>query len=355
MKVLTHYIALTMLKSIGLTVFCLLGIEFIFSLVSELNNVGTGDYGILPALYYLLLSMPQKIYQLFPMAALVGTLMGLGILASHSELIVMRAAGLSKIQLSKVVFKTALGLAIATWLIGEGMGPYLDKLANDSKALALSGGQALKTAHGTWIRDGNEFIHVRALYVGGHLEGITRYQFNEKLKLQKAITASYADYIDQHWILYDIHETNFNQQDISQQHYAQQIWQSFLTPGILSVVGEKYLDRLSLKGLWRTIGYRSANGLDIRPYQLAFAEKIMQPFATTAMMLLAIPFIFGPLRNTSMGLKIVTGIFIGFCFYIFNELFGHLALVYGMSPFFGAALPTMVVAAAGGAALYRSG
>lgn len=341
-KRLPLYLATTILTTIGMVMFLLLGLELIFSLVNEVRDIGTNDYTFLKASAVLALTIPQKIYQMFPMSALIGTLMGLGVLASHSELVVMQAAGISIRRITQTVVAIALVLGIIIWGVGEGVAPYLDKMSNHMKAQALSGGQALRTNHGTWVRDGDDFVHIRKLYVGGHLEGITRYQFDENLNLKKAIYASYGDYIDKRWVLKDIQETIFNDDSVSRETHESQNWDSVLSPNILSVVSEKYLDKLSMVGLKRTIDYRKANGLESKPFELAFWEKVMQPISVAVMMFLAIPFIFGPLRQATMGLRLVSGILVGFSFYTFNEMFGHLALVYQVPPIIGAVLPTFL-------------
>ncbi len=186
---LSLYLGQTIIKTIAMVMLLLLGLDLVFTLVNEVRDIGTGDYGFIHAAMVLGLSIPQKIYQMFPMSALIGTLMGLGVLASNSELVVMQAAGISVRKITLSIVMVALALAMFVWGFGEGIAPYLDKLSHQVKATAMSGGQALRTSHGTWLRDGDDFVHIRKLYVGGHLEGITRYQFGDKLKLKKATDA----------------------------------------------------------------------------------------------------------------------------------------------------------------------
>lgn len=338
---LYRYINKTILVTIGMVMLLLLGLDLVFSLVNEIRDIGTGDYGLWPAIQVLGLSVPQKIYQMFPMSALIGTLMGLGVLASNSELVVIQAAGISIRQITQSIVVLALVLGLLMLGLGEGAAPYLDKVAQGIKANAMSGGQALRTSHGTWLRDGDDFVHIRKLYVGGHLEGITRYQFNDSLELEKAIYASYGDYINKKWVLKDIQETKFGE-TITRQTKHEQVWHSSLSPSILSVVGEKYLEKLSMAGLVKTIQYRRHNGLDAKPFELALWEKISQPLSIAVMMFLAIPFIFGPLRQATMGLRLMSGILVGFAFMTINDMFGHLSLVYQTPPIIGAILPTFL-------------
>jgi lipopolysaccharide export system permease protein len=341
MKTLSLYVARTTLSALAITLVLLVGIELIFGLVNELRFVGKGDYGLSQAFTFLLLSMPQNIYQMFPMAALVGSLMGLGQLATRSELIVMQAAGLSPQKITLQLMKFAFVVAFLVWCFGEGVAPHSEKLAQNLKARSLSGGQTLRTPHGTWMRQGKEFIHIQEMHVGGHLEGITRYNFSEDMDLKKSSYASYADYINDSWVLYDIHETNFLTEKTTSDYIVQEYWEKGIDPNILQVVGVKYLDELSLVGLLKTIHYRKDNDLDPKPYQLALWQKIVQPLAVLVMMFIGAPAVFGPLRNATMGFKLFIGMLIGFGFHTVNELFGPLTLVYQISPIIGATLPTL--------------
>ncbi len=315
MNKITLYLWKSILIAILLVLTLFIGLEFIFSLVNELRYVGTGSYTTLDAFNFIFLSMPQHIAQLFPMATLVGTLMGLGLLASRSELIILRSSGMSLGDIIAAVLKLSFILALVVWFMGEWVSPIAEKMAHDNKALSLSQGQALRTKNGTWMRDANNFIHIQSMTSDGHLEGIT---------------------------LHEIQETVFEQDKTSRQKIDEQIWNSNLSPEVLSQVGMKDLDDLSLMGLWHTISYREKNHLETKPYQLALWQKIVRPLATLVMMFLAIPFVFGPLRSATMGLRMLVGVLVGFTFYTFNQLFGPLTLVYQIPPIVGAFLPTVL-------------
>jgi lipopolysaccharide export system permease protein len=347
MDKITLYIGKTLFVTIMLVTTLFVGLEFMFSFVNELRFVGTGDYSTSLAIGTILLSIPSQIAQMFPMSALVGTLLGLGLLASRSELIVMRAAGLSIGNIIAGVLKLALLLVVIVWILGEWIAPMADKFAHIQKASALSGGQALRTTNGTWMRDGLDFVHIQVMQSGGHLEGITRYEFDEAMELKKASFASHADYVEDHWVLHDIDETIFEAGTVARDHIAKRDWVSHISPDILSIVGVKDLEELSLVGLWQTIRYRVVNHLDPKPYQLAFWQKMIRPFATLMMMFLAIPFVFGPLRSATMGLRMLVGVLVGFVFYTVNQLFGPLTLVYQIPPVLGALAPTLLFFGAG--------
>lgn len=342
MNKITWYLAQTLFVTILLAILLFVGLEFIFSFVNEMRHVGNGDYTTQCALQYILLSLPAQIAQAFPMSALVGTLLGLGLLASRSELIVMRSVGWSVGNIILAVMKLACVLVCFAWILGEWIAPMADNRAHHLKATALSQGQALSTSQGTWLRDGQHFVHIQSIENSQHLQGVTRYEFNQQQQLQKASFAQQADYVEDKWILHDIQETTFSEESVSKAHIMQQEWVSHIKPELFTIVGVKDLDELSMAGLWKTIRYREANQLDAKPYLLAFWQKMMRPFATLVMMFLAIPFIFGPLRSATMGLRMLVGVMIGFVFFTINQLFGPLTLVYSLPPFLGASLPTLL-------------
>lgn len=342
MDKLTLYLGKTLLTTILLSMLLIVGLEFIFALVNELRYIGTGSYTTLQAVSYILLSIPSRIAQMFPMSALVGTLLGLGLLASRSELIIMRAAGLSLSDIMAAISKLAIVLIVSIWVLGEGLAPMLDKSAHVQKAIALSSGQALRTMHGIWLRDGNNFIHIETLDSPKEMAGITCYEFDADLTLVKASFAKKAYYRDKQWVFSDVKESVFMEDKVIVNNIAEQKWVSHIEPEILDVVGVKDLDELSLTGLWQTIQYRKINQLDVRPYELAFWQKLLRPLATLVMMFLAIPFVFGPLREATMGLRMLVGVLVGFVFYTISELFGPLTLVYSLPPFVGALLPSLI-------------
>jgi lipopolysaccharide export system permease protein len=345
MKLINRYIGVSIVKATLVAMLLLLSLETFFAFVNEIRYVGTGDYTIADALTYLIFQMPQRLYQMFPMSALLGSIMGLGILASNSELVALRAAGIGYRQIMKAVFQVGFLMAVLVWISGEFLAPLTDRIAQNQRAFALSGGQALMTDQGTWMRDGRDFVHVSSLHVNGFLEGVTRYQFDESLRLKKAIYAAQAERKRDHWILYNVRETEISDEGLSTRRAPQERWYSSLDPEVLRVVGMKYLDRLSLVGLIKAIEYRQANGLEVGAYQYALWDKCVQPFVVLVMILLGISAIFGPLRNANFSLRMLSGILMGFAFFILNASFGPLSVLYGIPPFLAVMIPSMLVLA----------
>lgn len=341
MRKITFYIAKTILGTLLLTLFLLVGLEFIFSFVNELRLVGAGDYTFYKALLHVFFSLPSLSIQLFPMAALVGTLLGLGLLATRSELIIIQTAGLSKGDIVAIVLKLSCVFVFITWVAGEWWIPMLDNWATTQKAVALSKGQALNTAHGVWMKEGEDFIHIKRVR-SDYLEGVACYSFDKDLQMKKIAYASYADYQSDHWVLHDIVETLFSDQSVTKAHIKERTWRSALDPKVLHVVGVKEPEDFSLKALWNIIQFRKQNELDSAAYQLIFWQRLIRPLAVLIMMFLAIPFLFGPLRQVSMGVRTLVGVLVGFSFFTINQLMGPLTLVYHIPAFIGAILPCVL-------------
>lgn len=339
---ITRYLGNTVIGAILLTLLLLVGLELIFSFVNELRFVGTGQYSTLEATKVIFLSLPTQIAQLFPMAALVGTLLGLSTLAARSELIVLRAAGLSIMDITLALFKVGILLVLFAWLLGEIVAPMTDKWAHATKAVSLSNGQALSTQHGVWMRDGKAFVHIQSVDKNHRLTGITRYEMDDNLQLRESSYAESGTFEGDHWVLSQVHNTQFYPEGTQSDFEEQQSWSSQIAPEIVGIVGNKALDELNLFELWRSIDYRKNNHLNARPYQLAFWQKIARPFSTFVMIFLAIPFVFGPLRRATMGLRILVGVLVGFAFYTISQLFGPLVMVYPIAPIVGAFLPALL-------------
>ncbi len=342
MNILDKYIGKQVIITIALVTFALLGVDVFFYLVNELRFVGKGDYTVISALQFVLLTIPRKIYILFPWAALLGSLLALGGLAKNSELVAMRVASVSVGRISWSVLKAGLLLTTVMFICGEVISPSTEALAQRKKTQALSRGQAIQTQFGTWVRHGDEFIHVGAVKDPTNLGDITRYDFNQQMQLQSVVFAEHANKQQGQWDLSNVKGTQFNQHGTHIISTDQLQIADLLDTEILQASGVKHLERLTMLNLWRVIKSRLAQELNATEYERAFWLKVVQPFAALVMVFLAVPFAFGPLRSSSAGLKILVGVLVGFGFHTLNSIFGPLTAVTGLSPMLAAVIPTMV-------------
>ncbi len=354
MRILSNYIGRTILFTILLTVFLIVSIDMLFLLVNELRAVGEGNYTIFTAFQYILLVLPERLYFLFPMACLVGALVGLGLLAGHSELIVMRSSGVSLLQITGAVLKAAFILVVVITLFGELVVPRAVRYAEVLREQATSGSQSVVTPQGTWMRDGNHFVRIKQILPNGDMKGIIRYTFDDKHDLESATYAERAEFNSDNskWTLYNVKETDFAEKELTVFTADEKPWDTTIQPRLINILIEEP-ESLSILGLLNYIQYLRDNQLRTQEYSLTLWKKLWQPFATMVMVFIAIPVIFGPLRSATMGLRLLTGVMLGFAFYILNQLFGPLSLVYGAFPPFLAAILPSIVFGIGGLILYR--
>lgn len=353
MKILDKYIAKEITERVFIVALALLGFDLFFTLVHELKVIGQGSYTLGAAFGYLALTIPNRLYLMFPWAALIGALLGLGALASHSELVIMRVSGISVARITIAVLKAALWLMLIVVGLGEGIAPTTERLAQERRTLALSGGQALETADGLWVRHGAEFIHIDAVRAAGELLGITRYQFNAQQQLQEALYAKRAILGSRGWELQEVQGTRFQENKTEIFSEKTLVLPQLFNPEILETARIKHPERLSIFTLWRTIRQRSQNELNIETYELAFWSKLFQPLVVLMMVWLAVPFVFGPLRSVSMGFKMVTGILVAFTFHTVNNVFAPLTVVYQLPPVLAVLLPIVVFSGIGAYLLRR--
>jgi len=341
-KILDLYIGKTIIATTSLVLATFVGLSAIIKYVEQLRKVGQGTYDLIQALMYVLLSIPRDIEMFFPMAALLGALIGLGMLASSSELVVMQAAGFSKLNIGMSVLKTAVPLMILVTLLGQWGAPQAQKMARDLRAFATSGGAILSVRTGVWARDANDFIFIGKVE-DDKIFGMNMWRFDQDKQLESIVHAAKVEYeSDNTWIMKDVQVTEMvDEVQISKQSLPEYRWTTSLAPDKLAVVTVKP-EELSLGGLYDYVSYLKASEQDPARYELAFWRKVTQPFSIAVMMLMALSFIFGPLRSVTMGARILSGVIAGFTFYISSEFFGPLSLVYNIPPVFGAVMPSVV-------------
>lgn len=342
LTIFDRYVGRTVLMAMLLCELTLVGLSAIIRYVEQLRSVGQGTYNLLSAFYYVLLSMPQEIVLFFPIAALLGGLIGLGQLASNSELVVMQAAGRSRLNIVVSALKTTLPMMLVIMLVGEFVAPVAKLASDDLRSQAKTGGQVVQSVYGVWAKDNDAYINIGQARRDGTLSDITLYYFNENTQLERITQAESAVYQEHHWRLTNLTDTLFNAGvSIETEHQDSRDWQTSLTPEKLGVVAIDP-NELSMRGLWQYRDYLEDNGQDSGEYALEFWRKALQPIMVIAMMLLASSFVFGALRSVTMGARLLLGILCGFGFYVSNQVFGPISLVYHVPPVLGALGPSLL-------------
>ncbi|WP_365868805.1 LPS export ABC transporter permease LptG [Arsukibacterium sp.] len=219
--------------------------------------------------------------------------------------------------------------------------PVSDRAARELRIKAISDGNLFAARQGVWAKDGDSFVNIQEVDDVGNLSGLTIYKFGSDLQLETVVTASSAVYRNERWRLTEVTELSFSAERVLQNNLPEQQWRSSLSPDKLGVVTIKP-EMLSLTGLAQYVDYLEQNDQEASRYELAYWRKVLQPLSVAAMLLLALSFIFGPLRSVTMAARVLLGILTGFGFFMSNELFGPLALVYQLPPLAGAMLPSLL-------------
>lgn len=350
MKLLDNHVRVAVLLSMAVVLGVTVSLDLIFSLIDELGESGV-DYSVGNALLYVIMTTPTSIYELLPYAALGGALIGLGVLASNNELVVMQSVGIHKWRIVVAVLKPTLLVMLTGLVIGEFVSPPLEQVANSNKAIQQSGSSSINSEAGTWRKVGNDYIHINAIAPGGEeLFGISRYSVNEQRELVSASFAEAGEYVRTeaggYWRLLNVSQSLMNGSSIITGDYLQEDWEADLSPELLSVLLVEP-DKQSITGLFQFAQYFESEGLDSGVYFLAFWKKLLQPLSTLVLVILAVSFVFGPLREATMGYRIFIAISIGLAFTTVQRMMEPVSLIYGFSPLMAVLTPILLCAAAG--------
>ncbi|KQQ50695.1 LPS export ABC transporter permease LptG [Pseudomonas sp. Leaf127] len=353
MGMLDRYIGKSVFVAILAVLGIILGLASLFALIDEMGDI-SDSYTLMDAGAFVLLTAPRRVYEMLPMAALIGCLIGLGSLASSSELTIMRAAGVSIGRIVWAVMKPMLVLMLVGVLVGEYVAPAAENKGQADRSLAQGTGESQSAKHGLWHRQGDEFIHINSVQPNGLMYGVTRYRFDEQRHMLTSSFARQANYQQDYWELSDITTTHFRNGQTDIVKTPTERWDVSLSPQLLSTVIMPP-ESLSITGLWSYAHYLGDQGLNNGRYWLAFWTKVLQPLVTVALVLMAISFIFGPLRSVTLGQRVFTGVLVGFIFRIAQDLLGPSSLVFGFSPLFAVLVPAGICAVAGVLLLRRAG
>ena len=183
-KILDLYIARTLLGTITVTLSVLIGLSALIKFVEQLRKIGEGDYDMLVAFIYVLLSLPRDLEQFFPMATLLGGLIGMGVLASNSELVVMQAAGMSRWNIINSAMKSTLVMILLVMAVGEWVTPYSETKAKQIRTEAISGGSLFSSDKLVWAKDGDRFVSIGQVLSQDSLKDVSIFSFNPDLSLE---------------------------------------------------------------------------------------------------------------------------------------------------------------------------
>jgi lipopolysaccharide export system permease protein len=313
-----------------------------FDVIDEIGSVGRNGYSLGQAAIVVLLNVPGHLYEIMPVAVLIGTLLALSRLVGNSEYAVMRVSGLSTWRVAGYFSVIGVVLSLLVLLLGEYIAPWSAQAAQRYKLLATHSVVAQQFRTGLWVKDGSRFINVREVMPDNTLRGVEVYSFEADGRLGWTRVADQARWRGgQAWDLQGVVETRFSADGLHASRRAHQEWQSVLTPDILSVLLVAP-EKMSARALWRYVMHLKENGQKATRYELALWTKFISPFVIPIMMLIVMPFaIQGPRSGGTSG-KIFMGILAGLGFHLLSRLFGHLGLLNDWPVVAVATLPLLI-------------
>lgn len=351
MSILLRHVSREILSASVLAVLALLGLFSFFDLISELGDTHATTYTPLVALAYVTLNTPVRLYELVPVALLIGSLFAWNRLALGSEFNVMRTAGLSMYRL--VTWMLALGMVVgaSTLLLGEYVTPYAEQAAKQLKARATTGVVAREFRTGLWAKDGHTFINIREMRPDASLRDLRLYVFDEEFHLRAMRHAAQAVWEDGRWLLKQVTETAIGPQRTTTLHLPDQEWKSAITPDLLSVLMVSP-ERMSIATLRAYISHLRNNRQEAGRYEIALWNKLIYPAAAPIMLMLALAFAYRPPRAGGAGGRLLIGVLLGLGFHLVNRLVAQVAQLLNWSPPAAAIVPVLLFAAAAGLAVW---
>ncbi|WP_435750715.1 LPS export ABC transporter permease LptG [Thauera sp. AutoDN2] len=344
--VLLRYLAREIFGSTLLVLVAFLGLFAFFDLINELEDIGKGGYTLYQAVIYVVLTLPARVYELMPIAVLIGSLYALATLARHSEITVMRASGMSNGALMRTLGLIGVVFVALVFLIGEYVAPPAESAAEEWKLNATKATVSQQLRSGLWVKDGRQVINVRTLMPDRTLRNARIYTFDENYALVSIAEASQGVFDGQgEWKLLEVARTRFHGDRTEVEHLPEIAWKSELTPEVLGVLMVSP-EHMQLGRLWTYIKHLRDNGQNSDRFEIALWKKIIYPFAVLVMMALAMPFGFIHDRMGGASARIFMGVMLGVGFHLLNGLFSNLGMINAWPPVMAALTPSLIFLAA---------
>ena len=346
MNLLDRYIIRAVLGGafVVMAVLITLGALFLFS--NQQDDIGVGSFSALDAFWFVLLNIPQQVYELLPFGVLIGSLIGLGSLARGSELTVMRAAGLSVWRVAGSVAMAGTLLIVLAVICGEFLAPPLQAMAKQQKLLSKFSTITFAGRAGPWVRDGDLLINVSQQSGTGEFTGMLIVELDKEHELKSVSTASTAKVQpDGGWMLSNYESTRFGGEVIESERQASHAFRSAIGGDFLALTVSQPR-QLQTHVLWGLIRHLRENSLDSSEQEFAFWSRIARTSAILFAALLAVPFVFGNLRAAGAGARTLLGVLIGVAFFFIQRMLESGAVVFDVSPLVLAWFPTALLAAA---------
>jgi lipopolysaccharide export system permease protein len=331
---------------------------FFIDFVDEMSRVGRNGYTPKAAALATLLEQPGHVYELFPIAVLIGTIYSMARLAQSSEFTILRTAGLGPGRALSLLGVIGLLFAVLTFGLGEYVTPHSEQAAAFLKARFGMGLAIGRT--GAWLKehrqdpDGGRSVTVNVRGVGkdGELTGVRIYEMDDGGRLVRSIAAQHAvvgraKSVDA-WTLKDATQTLWvdsadasSAPRVRQVHVDQMAWPTHLDASV-AAAAVLPVGSMGAVGLWRYSTHLAAQEQASQTYRIQFWKRVLYPFACLVMVALALPFAYLHARAGGVSVKVFGGIMLGISFVLLNNVVGHLGLLHDWTPWIAASVPSVV-------------
>lgn len=343
MNTLDRYLYRTVLIYTAMAMAVLLTLGALFLFISQQSDIGVGNYSTGDAFLFTFLNFPQQAFELLPIGALIGALMGLGHLASGSELVVTRASGVSVWRIAWPVGLAGLTMAVAMYGLGEYVAPPMAQLAKREKTSSKLADVSFAGSGSAWVKDGNLILRVATGEVDQGFGGVTLFELDGANRLKSVKRAERISVADPgHWRMHNVATTRFGANKIDSDVVPEVSMTATVNPDFLGLAATDP-ELLTLRGLWAYIDHQRHNNLDTAAYEIGFWSRIARLFAVIVVSLLALPFVFGPLRTTGAGTRTVIGVMLGVVFFLITRTVENGGQLFGLNPLLVGWLPTAVI------------
>ena len=342
MRLIRRYLVIEVLTATLFVFAALLSLYTLLDMIRELKDFGQGNYRLPQILGYVLLSIPAHIYEIFPIAVLIGAIFAMAQFAANSEYTVIRSSGVSMARFSGVLVLIGAALAAVNFLVGELIAPVSEQAAQRLRVRATTGVVASDFRSGLWVREATRFVNVQRAQPDSTLQGVRIYEFDQDYRLRSISHASKGSFQkDERWLLEDVVQTVFEGSQVRVARIGQIQWSSVLTPALLSVL---LVDpqRRSARDLYFYVQHLRENRQQTARFEIALWTKFTYPLAVIVMLVLAAPFAQMQRRVGGVGAKIFAGIMLGLGFHLVNRFVGHAGAIYEWPVVLSAVLPSLL-------------
>jgi lipopolysaccharide export system permease protein len=340
MRLIRRYVTTEILTATAFVFAALVSLFALLDVIRELKDFGQGSYRLPQILGYVVLSIPGRVYELFPIAVLIGTIFALAQLAASSEYTVIRVSGVSVVRFAGLLAMIGVLLATTSFLIGEFVAPAAEQAAQRLRVHAKTGVVASDFRSGLWIKEARSFVNVRQPLPDSSLAGVRIFDFDDQHRLVSISLAKRGTYQpDERWLLEDVVKTVFENDRTRVERLDRTYWVSVLTPSILNVLLVDPEQR-SARDLFYYVEHLRESRQQSARYEIALWTKFTYPLAVVVMMIMALPFAHLQRRGGGIGTKIFTGIMLGVGFHLLNRLVGYAGSIYEWPVALSALLPS---------------